>query len=107
MFLAGVPAGFRFDPNDRSNFDLVKGFSVLRYFNRTVDNELRTARLDFDWSINDQLTLNFGGTNRIFEFTNSEGRRSSAIEAINPTLQEAGLTIDVRLEYLAHDQAQR
>jgi TonB-dependent receptor len=83
-----------FDPNDRSNFDLVKGFSTLRYFKRTVDNEFRTARLDFEFDVNDRLTLSAGGTGRRFEFENSEGRRNSNIEAINPTLQEAGLTID-------------
>ena len=83
-----------FDPNNRANWDLVKGFSVLRYAAREVDNTFRTARLDFDFDINDRLTLNFGGTGRIFEFQGSESRRNTNIEAVNPTLREAGLSID-------------
>jgi iron complex outermembrane receptor protein len=82
-----------FNPNDTSNWDLVKGLSTIRYFKRTVDNEFKTARLEFDLDMNDQLTFNFGGTWRVFEFSNSEGRRNQAIEAINPTLREANLTI--------------
>lgn len=83
-----------FDPADQSQWDLVKGLSVIRYYNRSVDNEFRTARLDFDFDVTDHLTLSFGGTGKVYNFENSEARRASSIEAINPTLAEAGLTID-------------
>jgi iron complex outermembrane recepter protein len=82
-----------FDPNNTANWDLVKGLSTIRYFSRTVDNEFKTARLEFDWDMNEKLTFNFGGTWRVFDFANTEGRRNTSIEAINPTLREANLTI--------------
>lgn len=82
-----------FDPADATNWDLVKGLSSIRYVNRTVDNSFETVRLEFDFDVSDGFTVNFGGTARVYEYENSEARRNNNIEAINPTLREAGLTI--------------
>jgi TonB-dependent receptor len=80
-----------FDPGDPAQWTLVKGLSTIRYFNSRVDNEFRVARLNFAWDLTDQFTLRFGGTFKQFDFDSNQERRSQDIEAINPTLQEAGL----------------
>jgi len=82
-----------FDVANPANWDLVKGLSTIRFFDYQVDNTFKTGRLEFDFKIDKHLTLNFGGTVRVFEYENSQTRRSQNIEAINPTLREAGLTI--------------
>jgi TonB-dependent receptor len=82
-----------FDVADPNQWTLVKGLSTIRYFQTRVKNEFKVARLNFAWELNDQFTLRFGGTAKQFDFDSDQGRREQDIEAINPTLQEAGLQI--------------
>jgi TonB-dependent receptor len=82
-----------FDVSDPNQWTLVKGLSTIRYFNTRVDNEFRVARLNFAYEVDDSFTLRWGGTAKQFDFSSNQERRSQDIEAINPTLQEAGLQI--------------
>jgi TonB-dependent receptor len=82
-----------FDVAAPNQWTLVKGLSTIRYFNTEVSNEFRVGRLNFAWELTDELTLRFGGTFKQFDFESDQGRREQDIEAINPTLQEAGLQI--------------
>jgi iron complex outermembrane recepter protein len=82
-----------FDVADPSQWTLVKGLSTIRYFENVVNNEFRVARVNFAYTPNDEMVLRFGGTWKRFNFDSDQGRRSQDIEAINPTLQEAGLNI--------------
>jgi iron complex outermembrane receptor protein len=81
-----------FDPADPNNWSLVKGFSVLRNFLRETDNRYSGGHLNFDWKMTDRFGVEFGWTRRDYEFSTSEGRRVTANEAINPTLQELGVS---------------
>ncbi|HEX8526037.1 TonB-dependent receptor domain-containing protein [Allosphingosinicella sp.] len=81
-----------FDVADPNQWSLVKGLSTIRAFNTMVDNEFRVARLNFAYEVNDEFTLRFGGTAKQFDFASDQARRSQDIEAVNPTLLEAGLT---------------
>ena len=82
-----------FDVADPNQWSLVKGLSTIRYFNTMVDNEFRVGRLNFAYEVNDEFTLRWGGTVKQFDFASDQGRRSQDIEAVNPTLLEAGLAI--------------
>jgi TonB-dependent receptor len=82
-----------FDPGDPNQWTLVKGLSAIRYINSRVDNEFRVGRLNFAYEVDDTLTIRWGGTLKQFDFVSNQVRRSQDIEAINPTLQEAGLQI--------------
>lgn len=82
-----------FDVSDPSQWTLVKGLSAIRYINTSVDNEFRVARLNFAYEVDDSFTLRWGGTLKQFDFVSNQVRRNQDIEAINPTLQEAGLQI--------------
>jgi TonB-dependent receptor len=83
-----------FDVANPASWSLVKGLSTIRYFNTRVDNEFRVARMNFTYeAVPDTLTLKFGGTWKRFKYDADQGRRSQDIEAINPTLAEAGLQI--------------
>ncbi|PSJ40012.1 TonB-dependent receptor domain-containing protein [Allosphingosinicella deserti] len=82
-----------FDVADPNQWTLVKGLSTIRYFNTRVSNEFKVGRLNFAWDFNDAFTLRFGGTYKQFNYEADQGRREQDIEAINPTLQEAGLKI--------------
>jgi iron complex outermembrane receptor protein len=87
-----MPAvSYGFDLADANNWSLVKGFSVLRNFQRETDNEYEGGHLNFDLKMTDQLKFQFGGTRREYKFKTNEGRRNSN-ENINPTLAELGLT---------------
>lgn len=81
-----------FDVADPTQWTLVKGLSTIRYFNTEVDNEFRVARLNFAYELNDDFTFRFGGTAKQFDFASNQARREQDIEAVNPTLLEAGLT---------------
>src|SRR4051812_8991331 len=81
-----------FNVADPNQWSLVKGLSTIRYFNTLVNNEFKVARLNFAFDLSRQLTLRFGATAKQFDFESDQGRRSQDIEAINPTLLEAGLT---------------
>jgi TonB-dependent receptor len=81
-----------FDVADPANWSLVKGLSSIRYFNNEVNNEFKVGRVNFAYDLADGFTLRFGGTMKQFDFDSDQGRRNQDIEAINPTLLEAGLT---------------
>jgi iron complex outermembrane receptor protein len=82
-----------FDVADPNQWSLVKGLSTIRYFNTEVNNEFRVGRLNFAYEVNDEFTLRWGGTFKQFDFDSDQGRRNQDIEAVNPTLLEAGLAI--------------
>ena len=82
-----------FDVANPNQWSLVKGLSAIRYVNTLVDNEFKVARLNFAWDANESFTLRFGGTYKQYDFDSDQGRRNQDIEAINPTLKEAGLQI--------------
>ncbi|HEX9932360.1 MAG TPA: TonB-dependent receptor, partial [Allosphingosinicella sp.] len=82
-----------FGPSDPTQWSLVKGLSTIRYFNTMVNNEFRVARLNFAYEFSDQFTLRWGGTAKQFNFSSDQARRNQDIEAVNPTLAEAGLSI--------------
>ena len=81
-----------FDVANSANWSLVKGLSAIRYFQNEVNNEFRVGRLNFAYDVAEGFTLRFGGTMKQFDFDSDQGRRNQDIEAINPTLLEAGLT---------------
>lgn len=83
-----------FDVSDSRNWSLVKGLSTIRYFNLYVNNDYKVGRLNFSFDVTKGLTFRFGGTWKRYGFATDQGRRSQDIEAINPTLLEAGLTAD-------------
>lgn len=83
-----------FDVADPNSWSLVKGLSTIRFFQGYIDNTFKVARLNFAWDIiPEQLTLRFGGTRKQYQFKSDQARRNQDIEAINPTLQEAHLSI--------------
>ncbi len=82
-----------FDVANASNWSLVKGLSTIRYFTNSVSNEFRVGRLNFAYEATDGMTLRAGGTYKKFDYSGDQGRRNQAIEAINPTLAEAKLSI--------------
>ncbi|RYD18056.1 MAG: TonB-dependent receptor, partial [Lysobacteraceae bacterium] len=81
---------FGFDVADPANWQTVKGFSAIRNYKRFVSNTYEAIRADFDWKVNDQFNIGFGGTLRRFGFETSQGERN--IDTLNPTLAEAGST---------------
>lgn len=81
---------FGFDVANPANWTTVKGFSAIRHYERYVSNTYQAMRADFDWRINDQFNIGFGGTLRRFGFETSQGERN--LDTLNPTLLEAGST---------------
>jgi TonB-dependent receptor len=83
---------YGFDVADPNNWGLVKGFSVLRHFERETDNRYSGGHLNFRWQMRDELAFEFGWTRRHYKFFTNEGRRpGGSQEALNPTLQELGV----------------
>jgi TonB-dependent receptor len=82
-----------FDVADPNQWTLVKGLSTIRYFRTRVKNEFKVARLNFAADVAEGFVFRFGGTWKQFDFESDQGRREQDIEAINPTLAEAGLKI--------------
>jgi iron complex outermembrane receptor protein len=83
-----------FDVASPQSWTLVKGLSTIRNFNSYVNNEFRVGRLNFTLdAIPDDMTIRFGGTYKKFKFQSNQRRRNQDIEAINPTLAEAGIPI--------------
>ena len=79
-----------FDAANPANWDTVKGFSGIRHFKRSVSNEYRQAKVDFDWDVNDQFKLGFGVNFRRYTFATELFERNN--DLLNPTLREAGTT---------------
>ena len=84
---------FGFDVANPTKWDVVKGFSAVRYFERTVENRYSGGSLDFAWDLNDQVTLKFGGAKKNYSFFTTALQRESARETLNPSLLEAGVNI--------------
>jgi iron complex outermembrane recepter protein len=82
---------YGFDLSNPANWTLVKGFSVLRNYLRETDNRYVSGHLNFEWNITEDMALQFGWTHRTYEFSTNQGQRLSN-EAVNPTLQELGLS---------------
>jgi len=82
---------YGFDLANPNNWSLVKGFSVLRNFQRETDNDYEGGHVDFDIKIDEGWHFEFGVTRREYKFKTNEGRRLSN-EQINPTLAELGVT---------------
>lgn len=81
---------FGFDAADPDNWDTVKGFSAIRNYERFVTNTYKGFKADFDWQVNDEFNVAFGGTWRKFTFETEQFERNS--DLLNPTLLEAGAT---------------
>ncbi len=84
---------FGFDVANPANWDVVKGFSAIRYFERTVDNHYEGGNIDFAWDANPYLTLKTGIQRKRYTFYTTALQRESARETLNPSLIEAGATI--------------
>lgn len=82
-----------FDVANPNSWTLVKGLSTIRYFNNTVNNEFKVARVNFTYEALPEMSIRFGGTVKQFDYDGDQGRRNQSIEAINPTLAEARLNI--------------
>lgn len=84
---------YGFDVADPNSWEIVKGFSVLRHFERETDNEYAGGHLNFVWQPLDAIGVEFGWTRRDYEFSTNEARRAGGnAETLNPTLQELGVT---------------
>jgi TonB-dependent receptor len=81
---------FGFDVADPASWTTVKGFSAIRHYERYVRNTYDSIRADFDWKVNDQFNIGFGGTLRRFGFYTQQAERNT--DTLNPTLIEAGST---------------
>lgn len=79
-----------FDASNPANWEVVKGFSGIRNFQRFVTNTYKQAKIDFDWEVNDQFSLGFGANLRKFAFETELFERNN--DLLNPTLREAGVT---------------
>lgn len=84
---------YGFDVADPNSWQIVKGFSVLRHFERETDNEYAGGHLNFVWQPLDAISVEFGWTRRDYDFSTNEARRAGGnAETLNPTLQELGVT---------------
>ncbi|HSX54523.1 MAG TPA: TonB-dependent receptor [Sphingomonas sp.] len=81
---------FGFDAANPANWEVVKGFSAIRHYQRFVKNTYKQAKVDFDWQVNEDLNLGFGANYRKFGFETSLWERNN--DLLNPTLREAGVT---------------
>ena len=81
---------FGFDAANPANWDVVKGFSAIRHYQRFVKNTYKQAKIDFVWDVNDGFTLRFGGNIRKYAFDTTLYARGN--DLLNPTLKEAGAT---------------
>jgi TonB-dependent receptor len=81
---------FGFDAADPNNWEVVKGFSGIRHYQREVENTYKQAKIDFDWGIIDEFNLGFGANYREFGFETELWERNN--DLLNPTLKEAGVT---------------
>jgi len=83
-----------FDVANPANWSLVKGLSTIRAFTDDVRNSFRVARGNLTWDVSDQFKLLAGLTWKQFRYYSLQARNNTSIEAINPTLAEAGLNIN-------------
>lgn len=78
---------FGFDAANPANWEVVKGFSAIRHYQRFVKNTYKQAKIDFDWQVNEELNLGFGANYRKFGFETELWERNN--DLLNPTLKEA------------------
>ncbi|HJS13254.1 TonB-dependent receptor [Sphingopyxis sp.] len=83
---------FGFDAADPNNWEVVKGFSGIRHYQRFVKNTYEGAKVDFDWQVNDEFAIGFGANLREFTFETELFERNN--DLLNPTLREAGVTTE-------------
>lgn len=84
---------YGFDVADPNSWEIVKGFSVLRHFERETDNEYASGHINFVWQPLDAIGVEFGWTRRDYDFSTNEARRAGGnAETTNPTLEELGVT---------------
>lgn len=79
-----------FDAANPANWEVVKGFSAIRHYQRFVKNTYKQAKIDFDWQANEEFNLGFGANIRKYSFETELYERNS--DLLNPTLREAGVT---------------
>lgn len=82
-----------FNVADPNAWTLVKGLSTIRVFKNQVTNEYRVGRLNFAFEAVPEMTIRFGGTYKKFSYFADQQRRAQSIEALNPTLAEAKLSV--------------
>jgi iron complex outermembrane receptor protein len=89
---SGMPkfdAGFNAaDPN---KWGIIKGFSGMRNYVRETVNTYEGLKADFTYELDDNWSVQFGGTGRKFEFTTNQFERNN--DLLNPTEKEAGVSI--------------
>lgn len=78
---------FGFDVADPDNWDFVKGYSALRHYRTITENGYQTAKIDFTYDYNDNVTLRFGIGKRKFDFYYSRFERLIG-DTMNPSLLE-------------------
>ena len=78
---------FGFDVAAPNSWDFVKGYSALRAFRTVTENGYQTAKADFRWDYNDQVTFRFGIGKRKFDFYYTRYERLIA-DTMNPSLLE-------------------
>lgn len=83
---------FGFDAADPNNWDVVKGFSGIRHYQRFVKNTYDGGKIDFDWDVNDEFSVGLGVNLREFTFETELFERNN--DLLNPTLKEAGVTTE-------------
>jgi len=79
-----------FNAADPTKWEMVKGFSAIRYFKRNVTNTYKQMKGDLAWKVNDQFTLNLGANWRKYSFSTNFFERNN--DLLNPTLKEMGVT---------------
>ena len=80
-----------FDAADPANWETVKGFSGMRHYQRYVTNTYEGFKADFDWRLNEEFGITFGGTRRNYGFRTEMFERNN--DLLNPTLREAGVNV--------------
>ncbi len=83
---------FGFDAANPANWEVVKGFSAIRHYQRTVKNTYKQAKIDFDWEIDDRFSLGFGANYKEFGFKTNLKERNN--DLLNPTLKEANVSTE-------------
>ncbi|KQY27492.1 TonB-dependent receptor [Caulobacter sp. Root1455] len=80
-----------FNAADPNKWGIIKGFSGMRNYKRTTENTYKGLKADFTYELDDNWSVQFGGTGRKFEFTTNQFERNS--DLLNPTEKEAGVSI--------------
>ncbi|HKE93612.1 MAG TPA: TonB-dependent receptor, partial [Povalibacter sp.] len=83
---------FGFDVANADNWDIVKGFSALRHYERQVKNTFETGRLDFNVAFNEHVNVDVGASVRTYEFQTKQYQRLSG-ETLNPSSREMGIPV--------------